>query len=71
VRAVVRLFGVFPVFTVDLDGVFLTGDDNEEEEEESRIEGGSAHNFERDVNPIKPEDRYDWEWEDKRGFGFR
>jgi hypothetical protein len=42
----------------------------EEEEEEARIEGGSAHNFERDVNPIRPEDRFDWEWEDKRGFGF-
>jgi hypothetical protein len=24
------------------------------------------------MDPLKPEDRYDWEWEDrKRGFGFR
>jgi hypothetical protein len=71
-RAVIRLFGIVPLFTVDLDGVFLTGDEEEEVEDHSgRIEGGSAHDFERDVNPIAPEDRYDWEWEDKRrGFGF-
>lgn len=43
-----------------------------EAEPESPIGGGSTHNFERDTNPLSPDDRYDWEWEDKRkGFGFR
>jgi hypothetical protein len=68
-RIVFRLFG-FPIATVDvMQGSFAV---EEEEGEGCHIEGGSAHNFERDVNPISPEDRYDWEWEDrKRGFGFR
>lgn len=66
-RIVFRLLG-FPVLTVDvMDGVFVT----EEDEEESAIGGGSCHNFERDVNPVAPEDRYQWEWDDKRRFGFR
>jgi hypothetical protein len=65
---VLKLFGLFPLFTIELPEHEV----EEEEEEEPGIEGGSAHNFERDVNPITPEDRYDWEWEDrKRGFGFR
>jgi hypothetical protein len=68
-RVVVRLFGVLPVLTFDVEGLVLS---EEEEVEEPRIEGGSCHNFERDIDPISPEDRYDWEWEDrKRGFGFR
>jgi hypothetical protein len=69
-RIVVRVFGI-PVLTVDvMDGVFVS--DVEDDECDTRIEGGSAHNFERDVNPVTPEDRYNWEWEDKRGgFGFR
>jgi hypothetical protein len=49
-------------------GVDLVSDD--EDDCDTRIEGGSAHNFERDVNPFAPEDRYGWEWEDRRGFGF-
>jgi hypothetical protein len=70
-RIVVRLFGVIPMLTFDVstEGVVF---EEEEVEEEPRIEGGSCHNFERDIDPIRPEDRYDWEWEDrKRGFGFR
>jgi hypothetical protein len=68
---VVKLFGVIPVLTVELPhSVEVEVDD--EDEDDPRIEGGSAHNFERDMDPLKPEDRYDWEWEDrKRGFGFR
>lgn len=68
-RIVLKLFGLFPVVTLDV----ITGDscDCEDDSEDSRIEGGSAHNFERDVNPVTPEDRYAWEWDDKRrGFGF-
>jgi hypothetical protein len=67
---VVKLFGLVPLFTVELPSQAFVVE--EEEEEEPGIEGGSAHNFERDMDPLKPEDRYDWEWEDrKRGFGFR
>jgi hypothetical protein len=66
---VVKLFGVIPVLTVELPSQNFVV---EEEDDEPGIEGGSAHNFERDMDPLKPEDRYDWEWEDrKRGFGFR
>lgn len=69
-RLIVRVLGI-QVATIEVDGL-LVETEEDDDEEEARIEGGSAHNFERDVNPIKPEDRYDWEWEDKkRGFGFR
>lgn len=67
-RIVLRLFG-FPVVTVDvMDGVFVTEDDDSEE----HIEGGSAHNFERDIEPLSPTSHHEWEWEDKKGrrFGF-
>ena len=67
---VVKLFGVIPVLTVELPSQAFVVE--EEDDDEPGIEGGSAHNFERDMDPLKPEDRYDWEWEDrKRGFGFR
>jgi hypothetical protein len=66
---VFKVFGI-PVLTVDVVGVDFVSDG--EGECDTRIEGGSAHNFERDVNPVTPEDRYNWEWEDRRGgFGFR
>ena len=42
-----------------------------EEVDATLIGGGSTHNFDRDENPLSPDDRYDWEWEDKKGFGFR
>ena len=61
-----KLFGLFPILAVS-----RTAFEVEAEEDSARIEGGSAHNFERDFDPIKPEDRYNWEWEDKRReFGF-
>jgi hypothetical protein len=59
-----RLFGI-TVFTVEVAHYEL-------EEEESIIEGGSAHNFERDYEPLSPTSHHEWEWEDrKKGFGFR
>ena len=67
-KLVLRLFGI-PVFTIDVEGFFIT-EEEQQVEEEPRIEGGSAHDFERDCNPVTPEDRYNWEWEDRRGFGF-
>ena len=66
-KLILRVLGI-QVATIEVDGLLV---ETEEEDEAARIEGGSAHNFERDVDPLKPEDRYDWEWEDKRrGFGF-
>lgn len=64
VRFTLRVFGV-PVLTLDRVRLEFV-----EDEEEAAIGGGSSHNFERDFAPITPEDRYNWEWED-RGFGFR
>lgn len=63
VRYTLRVFGL-PILSLDTIHYEIVGEDDD-----SRIEGGSAHNFERDVNPVTPEDRYNWEWED-RGFGF-
>jgi hypothetical protein len=32
------------------------------------ITGGSMHNFDRDDRPLNPDDRYDWETEERFGF---
>ena len=59
-----RLFGIL-VFTVEVAHYEL-------EENEVSIEGGSAHNFERDYEPLSPTSHHEWEWDDrKKGFGFR
>lgn len=50
-----------PVLTLEVEP-----DVEHVEAEESVIEGGSSHNFERDTNPVTPEDRHKWEWEDRR-----
>lgn len=59
-----RVFGI-PVLSLDTHRWEL-----EEEEESARIEGGSAHNFERDFEPLSPTSHHEWEWEDKKRFGF-
>lgn len=64
VRYTLRVFG-FPVLSLDTTVYEVVCD-----EDAAHIEGGSAHNFERDVNPVTPEDRYNWEWEDRKSFGF-
>jgi len=59
-----RLFGI-PVFTVEAVHYGLN-------ENEVNFEGGSAHNFERDYEPLSPTSHHEWEWDDrKKGFGFR
>ena len=63
---VFKVFG-FTVFSWEVIHYDLV----EEESEASKIGGGSAHNFERDYDPLSPDDRYGWEWEDKKGFGFK
>lgn len=64
IRYVLRILGV-PVLSLDTIHYELEGD-----EEETTIHGGSWHDFDRDVTPITPEDRYDWSYEDSKRFGF-
>lgn len=37
---------------------------------EEGMTGGSSHNFERDMNPLDPTPGEDWEWDDRKRFGF-
>lgn len=67
-RFVLRLLG-FPILTLDMLELVDVEDDDDKD---SRIEAGSAHNFERDSFPLSPTSHHEWEWEDrKKGFGFR
>lgn len=60
-----RVFGI-PVFTLERIQFAL-----EDEDESPAVGGGSAHNFERDFDPLSPTSHHEWEWEDKKkGFGF-
>jgi len=66
VRYSLKLFGLLPLLVFERTVYELVG-----EEESPRIEGGSAHNFERDYEPLSATSHHEWEWEDKqRGFGF-
>jgi hypothetical protein len=60
-----RLFG-FPIFSLDVTRFVL----EDVEDGSARIEGGSAHNFERDFEPLSATSHHEWEWEDKKRFGF-
>lgn len=44
--------------------------ERDDEPEPYGITGGSTMLFERDENPYSSDERYDWEPEDNRGFGF-
>ena len=67
VRYTLRLFG-FPVLSLDTQRYEVV---EEDEDESPAVGGGSAHNFERDFDPLSPTSHHEWEWEDKRkGFGF-
>lgn len=63
VRLVLRVLGV-PVLTLDTIHYEIAGD------EDGAVGGGSAHNFERDFDPLSPTQHHEWEWEDRKGFGF-
>jgi hypothetical protein len=68
-RFVVKLFGIFPILVID--GTYDYSEQDNEQGPPS-MEGGSAHNFERDYFPLSPTSHHEWEWEDKKkGFGFR
>lgn len=67
IRYTLRLFG-FTILTLDATQYELV---EEDESDATRIEGGSAHNFERDVNPLSATSHHEWEWEDRKRFGFQ
>lgn len=58
-----KLFGLLPLLVV-------TRTEYEYVEESPAIGGGPSHNFERDYEPLSPTSHHEWEWEDKKGFGF-
>lgn len=60
-----KLFGLLPLLAVS-----RTNFEYVDEEDAAHIEGGSAHNFERDFEPLSPTAHHEWEWEDKKRFGF-
>lgn len=57
-----RVFGL-PVLSLDVFGL-------EYVDEEADAGGGSTHNFERDFSPLSPTEHHEWEWDDRRRFGF-
>ena len=65
-----KLFGLLPLLAIERT-TYECVEEEEEEEDASRIEAGSAHNFERDFDPLSPTSHHEWEWEDKGRFGFR
>jgi len=66
VRYTLRVLG-FAVLSLDKTEYELV----EDESDAAHIEGGSAHNFERDFSPLSPTSHHEWEWEDRKGFGFK
>lgn len=64
VRYTLMIFGI-PVLSLE-----ETRYEYVDEEESARIEGGSAHNFERDFDPLSPTSHHEWEWDSKKRFGF-
>jgi len=64
-RWTLRIFGI-PVLSLDAQLFEYVGD----EDESPAVGGGSAHNFERDFEPLSPTSHHEWEWEDKKRFGF-
>lgn len=67
VRFVLRILGV-PVLALDTIHYELV---DEDESDATTVGGGSAHNFERDFDPLSPTSHHEWEWEDKKRFGFQ
>lgn len=67
-RIVVKLFGLLPILVIDGTDEYS---EQVDESESPSMEGGSAHNFERDYFPLSPTSHHEWAWEDKKkGFGF-
>lgn len=66
IRYTLRVFGL-PIVSLDTQRFEYVDVD----EDATRIEGGSAHNFDRDFDPLSPTSHHEWEWEDKKRFGFR
>lgn len=69
VRYSLKLFGLLPLLVVER--TIYVAVDEEYEDESPAVGGGSAHNFERDFDPLSPTSHHEWEWEDRgKGFGF-
>lgn len=43
-------------------GDFIVEDSEDDDTEMTIVGGGSTHDFERDPEPLNPDDRYDWEF---------
>lgn len=63
-QIVFRVFGI-PVLTIDTTRYELVTEDDT-----AAVGSGSAHNFERDVDPLSPTHHLEGWWEDKGRFGF-
>lgn len=63
IRYTLKLFG-FPILSVDAEEFEVEGEDA------AQILGGASHDFERDATPLSPTDHLEWEWEDRKRFGF-
>lgn len=58
------------VWSLELDGGEPAADE-EVEDDAAGIGSGSAHNFERDLNPPAAQGEVPWSEYEDRGFGFR
>lgn len=67
----VKIFGIHILdLTITFNDIYQDYEEGEEEEEVYEISGGQGGYFERDPAPLNPDDRYDWEFYDRR-FGFQ
>jgi hypothetical protein len=70
IRFVVRVLGV-PVLSIDASRYdYETVSDDEVDEDGGGAGGGSAHNFERDTSPLSPTAHHEWQWDERKHFGF-
>lgn len=69
-RKVLKLFGVYPLLSIDFEG-FIEEVEVEDDEPPSGITGGSGQNFEIDHDPlIAEDDGKDYDTWIQRPFGF-
>jgi hypothetical protein len=71
-RKVLRLFGKYPLLSIDFEGFLEESEEEAEEEDDGpAFVGGSSHNFDRDHDPlIAEDDGKDYDTWIQRPFGF-